>query len=113
MGYQGVVIWDWHDVPDKPKFHWDATLCWQGKVLRFEIDAESHEKRPRDENDVKKDQIVGHLGHLCLLRLQRGDNATWNESINAFRDIQVPGVYYTRWYQFLVHEGMIEQDNIL
>jgi len=32
IGYQGVVVWDWHDVPAHPHMHWDATVFLAGVV---------------------------------------------------------------------------------
>jgi hypothetical protein len=88
-GHQGIIIWDWHDLPSASALHFDATImlkCWRSGGIcarRFEIDGPqhfSHAHALRKPDDCKKDRLMDQVGAHCL-RLHHGDKVTWPQCI--------------------------------
>lgn len=37
IGYHGVVVWDWCDVPNHPHMHWDASIFWTTRYIDLRL----------------------------------------------------------------------------
>ncbi len=104
IGYQGIVVWDWNDVPQHPIMHWDATIFIGGLAHRIEIDGPIHELRNGDRllGDVHKDQVVIDTEGLSLLRLKHQDCVTWAQALMTYiggrLQFELDGVWGTSWY---------------
>lgn len=104
IGYQGIVVWDWNDVPQHPLMHWDATIFSSGMPHRLEIDGPIHDLRggARMLADAVKDEIVIDSPGLSVLRLKHQDSLTWAQSLLAYIDgrthFELEGVWGTAWY---------------
>jgi hypothetical protein len=104
IGYQGIVVWDWNDVPQHPIMHWDATIFIGGLPHRIEIDGPVHDLRngSRLPEDVAKDAVVIQAPGLSVLRLKHQDRLTWAHSLLTYIDgrlqFQLSGVWGTAWY---------------
>lgn len=104
LGYQGVVVWDWHDVPGHPHMHWDATIFLAGSAHRFEIDGPVHELQHgnRPLCDLVKDSVVKQNPNLSLLRLSFHDRHSWRLKTHLYLEGRLQnmfaGVWATAWY---------------
>lgn len=104
IGYQGVVVWDWHDVPGQPRMHWDATVFLHGSAHRFEIDGPSHDlvNGTRRIRDVTKDAVVKQNPVYSLLRLSYHDRLVWALTLQLYIQGRIQhmygGVWGTAWY---------------
>jgi hypothetical protein len=111
MGYQGVVVWDWHDVPEHPHMHWDVTIFLQGIAHRFEIDGPVHELRNgnRPPEDIAKDSVVKENPNHSLLRLSFHDNNAWYLKTLLYLQGRLQniynGVWATPWYLPFMGQG--------
>ena len=77
------VIWDWHDIPECPGSHIDATVLLGDVALRFEIDGRSHfsqQGTQRLDSDESKDAVLTHAG-MRVTRLHVDDVDSWHEVI--------------------------------
>lgn len=97
------VIWDWHDVPGLPRYHFDATvilLQMQLRHARFEIDGPCHFSRNytvRRVQDAVKDATVT-LWHVPMLRLHVRDQPTWGQTMLVFMQNAPVGARYTQHF---------------
>lgn len=104
IGYQGVVVWDWNDVPQRRHMHWDATLFTADFPHRIEIDGPVHDLRAglRLPGDICKDARVLGTAGVSLLRLKHQDCATWAVSLQTYMhgrlQFQIHDVWGTVWY---------------
>ena len=104
LEYQGVVVWDWNDVPQHPRMHWDATIFIGGLPHRMEIDGPVHDLRDGDRmpEDVVKDQAVIETPGLSVLRLKHQDSITWAHTLLAYihgrLQMHLDNVCGTAWY---------------
>lgn len=111
IGYQGVVVWDWNDVPQRPLMHWDATLFFHGLAHRVEIDGPIHDFRHgvRLPGDLRKDAQVIATEGLSLLRLKHQDSATWSLSLQIYMhgrlQLQCDDVWGTAYYDPFRYPG--------
>ena len=111
IGYQGLVVWDWNDVPLHPLMHWDATIFVGGLPHRIEIDGPIHDLNNGERNlgDVLKDASVLATPGISLLRLKHQDALTWAQSLLAYMDgrlqFQLHGVWGTAWYHPFQYPG--------
>lgn len=111
LGYPGVVVWDWNDVPQRPLMHWDATLFREGMPHRVEIDGPIHDLKNdmRMHGDIVKDDLVVATPGLSLLRLKHQDSATWALALHAYMDGRVHSelddVWATEWYRGFEYPG--------
>lgn len=109
--YSGPVVWDWADISDVPNgTHFDATIAFDNRAVRFEIDGKYHIVSPRIESDRFKDIIVNQNGQ-SMLRLHYGDKHRWNALAWEYSVLHRVGVYYTASYHHvacaLIHPGRI------
>lgn len=95
------VVWDWHDVPHLPRYHFDATLFVmqpQAWHTRFEIDGPCHFGQnfsTRRAQDAVKDAMVILL-QVRMLRLHARDQHLWAQWIvQQFAHHMQHGVLYT------------------
>lgn len=111
MGYAGVAVWDWHDVPAEPHMHWDCTLFLGGCAHRFEIDGPVHELRDGDRPlvDERKDAVVKNVPNLSLLRLSFHDRNAWAWKVLMYIAGRLQhfynGVWATAWYTPFAGQG--------
>lgn len=111
LGYQGVVVWDWHDVPAHPHMHWDATIFLADRAHRFEIDGPVHELQHgnRPLHDVVKDGVVKQNPNLSLLRLSYHDRHAWQLKTHLYLQGRLQnmlgGVWATAWYWPFAGQG--------
>ena len=111
LHYDGVVVWDWNDVPGNMHMHWDATLFVGGLAHRFEIDGPVHDliNGERRHRDVAKDGIVIQVGTFSILRLKHQDFNVWLDAIvNHMQNrlvLNLVGVWGTEWYAGFEHLG--------
>ena len=107
-----VMVHDWNDVPGNPRMHWDCTLFFRGRAVRFEIDGPCHE--PRHYNDVPKDAIVNNWqpladqNSLVVVRMHFHDydgGAGWMAAILQLLimgEHELHGMFYTARYTHLL-----------
>jgi hypothetical protein len=111
IGYVGVVVWDWNDVPLHPHMHWDATIFVGGLPHRIEVDGPIHDliNAERVLGDVMKDQAVIETPGLSVLRLKHQDCVTWPQALMAYigarLQFQIHGVWGTAWYMPFQYPG--------
>lgn len=98
-----MIVWDWHDVPQLPRYHFDATVFvphLQHRHARYEIDGPCHfrqnygARRPQDaEKDDKVDQW-----HIPMLRLHVRDQNVWWQKVQQFMAQRPANTHYTQHY---------------
>lgn len=109
--YQGIVIYDWCDVPTNSHMHWDATVFQWGLAHRIELDGPTHDlvHSCRLVDDLEKDRIVCEDASRSLLRLSYHDADAWHLCLSKYVQARVQGsiegVWGSRWYEDFQGEG--------
>ena len=98
-----MIVWDWHDVPQHHRYHFDATVFEPPLQLShagFEIDGPCHFRQNYGDGrqqDKQKDAVFNQAG-VPMLRLHARDQHQWGMKMQGFMVQKPAGTHYTPQY---------------